>query len=220
MSNNICRKCGISKEQLREDALAIQPYFNSLGAPLNPFTISDVESALLAYDNPNAARFSIKTISALSGLPIEKKKHPYLNRYNEQMKTLAERAGKEYVPEKMTREKWLDVEAREMARKAQALYGTDWRKGGGRKSCEEQVKTWIISHPYARIADAAEELKLSRKTISKYWKQCGGLSPEERIDKWLIANPDASVHEAVDALKIHWTTFYEHKKKLEEGKNA
>ena len=212
-------KSGVPREKLKEDALAIQPYLDAIGGPAYPFTLDDMNAALDVYDNENAHRFSIRTISSLTGIPIEKKPHPDLDKYNAQMKRAAEMRGEVYVEEKMTREKWLEVEARPRSRIAQARYNTDWRKDNGRKSCKPILTVWIINHPYASQQDASEDptLGLSINTISKHWKECGGLTSIERADKWLDENPNGTAKEMVDQLgisqQVAWRHLRRYKKK-------
>lgn len=45
----------------------------------------------------------------------------------------------------------------------------EWRKGNGRKSKEQAVREWCISHPGKRKADCIRETGLDRKTVAKWW---------------------------------------------------
>ena len=137
-------KAGIDEEELKRDAFGLMPFLNDI-APSDPFTESDVESALECYDE-RYVRFPIDDISRLSGITIQKNK----------------RNG---------RKQSVHLEG---ARAIQAINDrfneTNWRDGNGRKSKEPIVKEWRENNPNRRKADCIRETGLDRKTVSKYWK--------------------------------------------------
>lgn len=92
-----------------------------------------------------------------------------------------------------------------------------------RKTLAAVLRLWIEDHPYAKIADAVSDpsLGISRRTITEYWKECGGLSPAERMEKWYDDHPDASVRMCMEELGVGHTTaekyYYERKRRLAEN---
>lgn len=214
-------KAGVSFEEVEKDMRSRLSRFNDLGYPRYPFTEEDLRDGLKGYRHPHAFRFSIQTISALSGIKIEKREHPFLDAYYRQQKRMAEKRGEVYVPEKMTREKWLAEFARPRAMETIKKFDINWREGCGRKSCVPKLKEWIDAHPYARIGDANNdpELNLSASAIAKHWKECGGLSSAERVDRWLDDHPAATWQECAEALQITRVTVQAHirNRKAEKG---
>lgn len=206
------RKCGISFEKLHEDAMKIRVFFDAIGQPLYPFTEQDVEDALRIYYLPHAPLYSRQTISNISGIAIPKPPTPFLDAYNARMERAAARAGREYVPEKMTRQRWLEVEGREMAWRTQKELGIEWRNRKGPPVKYPRLKEWIERHPYGTVSQAASDksLGLSFNTISAHWAECGGIPKTELVDRWLRDHPGASADECVAALGIHKKTAQRH----------
>lgn len=200
----MARKCAIPFEELRHDMEEIMPFFNALGAPRFPFTTEDLEAGLRGYNHQFAYKFSLHTISALTGIHVEKKTHPFLESYRNQQKRMAERKGIPYVEEKMTREKWLDEFARQRAWETQKKFEINWRENGGKKNIAlEKLKAWVETHPDATISDATNdpELGLSRTTIYKHWEACGGrdnITSEMKLRAWLEIHPNATISDATN----------------------
>jgi len=134
-------KCGVPEEQVRKDALSYIPFMNEI-EPTQPFTVSDVESALECYDD-RYATFPIDDIEKLSDIRIEK------NRRN---------GRKQEIHLKM-------------ARAIQEIDYPDgeWRKGNGRKSKQLDVQMWRALHPEGKKADCIRETGLSKPTVYRYW---------------------------------------------------
>ena len=132
---------GIPEEELREDAAKLIPFMNDI-YPEDPFSESDVESALECYDE-RYCTFPIDDISRLSGIVIQKNK----------------RNGRKQAVHL------------QRARAVQQIDYPDgeWRSGNGRKSKEPIVRQWRSDHPEGRKADCIRETGLDRKTVSKYW---------------------------------------------------
>lgn len=199
----MARKCAIPYEELRNDMEEIMPFFNALGAPRFPFTTEDLEAGLKGYNHQFAYKFSLHTISALTGIHVEKKAHPFLDSYRNQQKRMAERKGLPYVEEKMTREKWLDEFARQRAWDTQKKFEINWRENGGKKNIAlEKLKVWVKTHPEGSISDAINdsELDLSRTTVYKHWEICGGredITSEMKLRVWIETHPDASISDTI-----------------------
>jgi hypothetical protein len=137
------KKCGIAYEELEEIAYNLVEELDKLTeAPDNHFTRADVLSALEAY-NDNYIRFPIDTISRITDIKIEK------NRRN-------------------GRKQATHLEIARFTKKI--LKDAGELKREGRKSKEYEVKLWHASHSTATKADCIRELKIDRKTVSKYWE--------------------------------------------------
>lgn len=134
-------KSGIDEDELQKDAAALIPHMNILN-PDEPFTITDVVSALECYDE-RYFRFPIDDISRLSAIPIEKNK-----RNGRKQKIHLARA-----------------------RAVQMIDYPDgeWRKGSGRKSKESIVQEWRLSHPEGRKAECVRQTGLAKSTVYKWW---------------------------------------------------
>ena len=137
-------KCGVPFEQLQADAMALIPTMNDVKDALEPFTEDDVNAALECFDL-RFAKFPLDTISALSGIRIEKNK----------------RNGRPQVIHMQIARATCDI-----------LHPNgSWRLNNGRKSKEELVKAYIADHPDQTVAAMARELGVSRTTIYKYKAQ-------------------------------------------------
>ena len=134
-------KSGIDEEELKEDAMNLMPFLNSI-APTEPFTESDVESALECYDE-RYVRFPRDDISRLSGIPIQKNK----------------RNGR----------KQTDHLKRTRAVQAIDYPSGEWRNKEGRPSKEYIVKEWRSNHPDGKKAECIRDTGLSKPTVYKHW---------------------------------------------------
>lgn len=140
-------KAGIDEEELERDALQLIPFMNDI-APTEPFTESDVESALECYDE-RYATFPIEDISRLSGIPIQR------NRRNGQKQAdhLEEARAIRDIRAKRRGEAWDAHNGR--------------KKGSGSK--EDIVREWRLKNPNRRKADCVRETGLSKPTVYKHW---------------------------------------------------
>lgn len=134
-------KSGIDEEELKEDAMSLMPFLNSI-APTEPFTESDVESALECFDE-RYVRFPIDDISRLSGIPIQKNK----------------RNGRKQADH---------IKIMNFVRD-EINQNTNWREGNGRKSKEPIVKEWRSKHPDGKKAECIRDTGLSKPTVYKHW---------------------------------------------------
>ena len=112
-------------------------------SPSDPFTQTDVESALECYDE-RYCTFPRDDISKLSDIQIQKNKrnglkqsdHLYLaRRRKEDMKILH----------------------------------LDWKAPEGRPTKGDQVRSWRKTHPDGIKAECVRDLGISRRTADKYW---------------------------------------------------
>lgn len=133
-------KCGISKEQLERDSEELLPFMNTLN-DTEPFTMSDIKSALECYDE-RYIRFPRNDISKLSAIEIKPNK----------------RNGR-------TRQQHLRiVNATNQIKK-------ELGEPIGRPSVEQIVNSYLNVNPDASVSKAAADLGLSRTTIYKYRKE-------------------------------------------------
>lgn len=137
-------KCGISREELENDAFGYIELLDSIGKREdNPFTANDVLKALEAY-NASYVTYPVKTISDRTGIRIEKNKRNY--RKQELHLKLA-RANKAILKE-----------AEEM-------------KPEGRPNVKEMVLRWKRFNPEGKKIDCERETGLSRPTVLKWWNE-------------------------------------------------
>ena len=137
-------KCGISREELENDAFGYIELLDSIGKREdNPFTANDVLKALEAY-NASYVTYPVKTISDRTGIRIEKNKRNY--RKQELHLKLA-RANKAILKE-----------AEEM-------------KPEGRPNVKEMVLRWRRFNPEGRKIDCQRETGLSKPTVLKWWNE-------------------------------------------------
>lgn len=136
-------KSGIDEDELQKDAKELIPFLTDIN-PAEPFTESDMWSALECYDE-RYFRFPIDDISRLSAIPIEK------NRRN----------GRRQV---------VHLEgARAIQEINNRVNGTNWRDGNGRKSKKNIVQEWRLSHPEGRKIDCIRETGLGKATVYRHW---------------------------------------------------
>lgn len=137
-------KCGISREELENDAFGYIELLDSIGKREdNPFTANDVLKALEAY-NASYVTYPVKIISDRTGIRIEKNKRNY--RKQELHLKLA-RANKAILKE-----------AEEM-------------KPEGRPNVKEMVLRWKRFNPEGKKIDCERETGLSRPTVLKWWNE-------------------------------------------------
>lgn len=133
-------KSGIDLEKARADSLELMPLLNGL-QPGDPFTLSDVESALECYDE-RYVTFPRDDISKLSAIEIKANKRNF-------------RKQKVHL---------------KIARNTLEILNEDARKAlQGRPSKADQVKQWRSDHPAGTKAECARATGLSRPTIYKWW---------------------------------------------------
>ena len=137
-------KSGISEEEVRSDAMGLIPFMNDI-YPEESFTETDVESALECYDE-RYCTFPIEDISKLSGIQIQKNKR---NGLKQSQHLYLARRRKE------------DMKTLEIPLK----------KPEGRPGRRAEVIQWRSDHPEGIKADCIRDLKIDRKTVSKYWEE-------------------------------------------------
>ena len=132
-------KCGVSKQQLRQD---MKEAFDDLQMVKheNALTEEDIRSALEAYDK-EYYNFTIADIEKLTNVRVERNK----------------RNGR-------TQEQHMEV-----MRAIQTVTNPNWRKGNGRPSAQQRVYDWRELHPDGRPKECIAETGLSKNTVYKWW---------------------------------------------------
>lgn len=140
------RKCGVSQEDLEEDAFRIMQYFEDLtDNDNNHFDEADVMDALEAY-NDRYITYPINSISYLTDIPIEKNKRNG-RKQADHVKLM------NFVRDEINQNK-------------------TWNKiGNGRPSAEQKVRDYLLSNPFARKCDVIKDTGLSKPTVYKYYDQ-------------------------------------------------
>lgn len=137
-------KCAgsITEDKLREDAYELMPFLNAI-QPSDPFTETDIESALECYD-ARYVTFPIDDIVNISGIQIEKNKRNGRKRA-EHVKLM------NFIRDEING-------------------NTDWRNKDGRPTKEAAIEEWRKTHPEGTKSRCARELGISRPTMNKWWK--------------------------------------------------
>lgn len=139
------KKCGVSREELEEDAYGLIPLMNTKG---DTFTEDDVLHALEAFTD-SYITYPIDTIVNRTGIPIEKNK-----RNGRKQKLHLERARAVQEIDYPDGE-WRNKEGRP--------------KGSG--TAERTVGEWQKTHPDGKKADCIRETGLSKPTVYKWWRK-------------------------------------------------
>ena len=135
-------KCGITEEELREDAYSLlQPYDDMSEEDINRFTVDDIEAALNIYQE-SYTTFPRDDISKLTGIPM--------------------------TPNKRNGRKQADhIRRITVLRDSDYPEGT-WRNKDGQPKKEQQVLQLRAEHPEASISELAKISGMSRTTLYKY----------------------------------------------------
>lgn len=139
-------KSGVSFRQVAYDAYQLIPYLNSLN-PDEPFTKSDVESALDCYES-QFATFPIDDISRLSNIEIQKNKR---------------NGRKQTLHLKMIRA------IRDISQEEQGKVWYENSPHSGRKSKKDIVQQWKKDNPRGKPKDCIEATGLNKNTVYKWW---------------------------------------------------
>ena len=142
------KKCNIPYSEVKEDAYNLMPILNAQSVV--PFEESDVLSALESYKE-DYVTFPRKDIEKLTAISIPANK----------------RNG---------RKQNIHLQA---ARAVQDIYNPNWRQNNGRpvgsknkvNKNRDLVFGYLQSHPFASITSISRDLKLSRPTVYKYFKE-------------------------------------------------
>ena len=156
-------KCDVPLEQLKADAYALQPFLNNM-KPEEPFTNSDIDSALECYDLKYIT-FPLKDIEKISGIAIKR------NRRNGRTQA-AHIKLMNYIRDEINGNK-------------------DWRNKKGRPknvgTKGKIIKEWKEQHPEGTKAECARALGISKPTVLKWWDaeltfaQLYGMSKKEAL---------------------------------------
>ena len=134
-------KCDVPIEKVEADAYELMPFLNEL-QPDDPFTETDIKSALECYDR-RYCTFPIKDIITISSIPIEKNKRNGRKR-SDHVRLM------NFVRDEING-------------------NSNWRDGNGRPSKKEQVKQWRLDNPEGTKAECIRKTGLSKPTVYKWW---------------------------------------------------
>ncbi len=142
-------KCGISEEELREDAYSLLEGYDAMSyEDTNRFTEDDIEAAIGIY-NDSYCTFPRDDIGKVTGLqmPVNKRN------YQKQADHLEE--------------------ARAIRDIRMKRAGKDWREGNGRPkgsgTAKKKVQQFRVESPEATKAECQRATGLDPKTIRKWW---------------------------------------------------
>lgn len=135
-------KCGISREEIKQDAIDLLPYLNGLNTD-KPFTKEDIKSAMECYDE-RYNTFPLKDIEKITNIRIERNK----------------RNG---------RKQERHIRIMNAIRELEYPDGS-WRNKDGRPTAEQKVKEWQQEHPQGRKVDCIRDTGLSKPTVYKWWR--------------------------------------------------
>lgn len=141
-------KCGISEEELHNDAWNLVKALRDQDLPDNPLTDDDVNKALAMYNDVNYQTFPRATIANLTGITIPPNKRNYQKQCDHLEETRAIR----------------DIRQRRS--------GTNWWDNGNRQGAptkEGVVRAWREANPGGRKIACERETGLSRHTVLKWW---------------------------------------------------
>lgn len=142
-------KCGISREEVKADALSLVPAFDRKTKTVdNPFTEEDVEDALRAYDE-EYNKWPLKVIETTTGIRI--KRNVRKGRRQELHLKIA-RASRDIACEENGKNSWME--------------------GNGRKRKDLIVKEWREKNPDNKNkSQCARDTGLARHTVHRWWNE-------------------------------------------------
>ncbi len=153
-------KCDVPKDRLDQDVAELIPYLNALGD--EPFTATDVESALECYDD-RYATFPLRDIAKLSAIEIPRNK----------------RNGRSQAVH-------MQLMQTQAAKLREIGETTGWGQDG-RPSNEQQVLEWREKYPSGTRKECAADLGITERTVRRWWMQdsCWLV-----VYEWRLRNPN------------------------------
>ena len=137
-------KCGLSKDEIKQDAIDLIPFLNGLNEK-EPFTEEDIKSALECYDE-RYNTFPLKDIEKITNIRIERNKRNY--RKQEHHLKIA----------RFTRD--LNYEEK-----------TGWINKDGAPIKKDIVLEWRKNNPNGKKADCIRDTGLTKPTVYKWWNK-------------------------------------------------
>lgn len=136
-------KCGVGRQELRRDAMELRERLDDISPDdgSNPFTATDINAALKAYDDKYVT-FTRDSISELTAITITPNRRNYRRRADHLFRVRAVQNA-------------LDPDGH-------------WREGNGRPSKEKLVRDYVARHPQESPTQIARALHVSRPTVYKY----------------------------------------------------
>ena len=156
------KKCGITREELEQDAFGFISRLDRLtSSEDNHFTRADVLSALEMY-NDNYITFPIETISKLTNVRIDRNKRNGLKQ-------------KQHLH--LARRRKEDMKDIDLPMKA-----PEGRPKGSSKE-RKIVMEWQTNHPDGKKADCIRDTGLSKPTVYRWWN---GVDNTINKKKWIV----------------------------------
>lgn len=160
----IGKKCGITREEVEQDALALVPTLDDMTTNCdNHFTKKDALNAITAYDVPHFVRMTRESLVRLSGVPMQK----------------AKRNGRTQA---------MHLKILNGTNQLKRMLGEEFATGAPTK--QEQVIKYLIHNPDKSNRQVAEEMGLARNTVNKWakdWRERlekGEISDDESFEIW------------------------------------
>lgn len=137
-------KCNVPREQVEKNAYEFVPFLNGIN-PSDPFTESDVKSALECYDY-RYCTFPLKDIISISGIKIDSN-----------------------IRKRRPQKLHMDI----ISKTRDTIYPNgEWRNKEGRPvgsgTKEQVVREYMEAHPEASVSEIAKAVGVSRPTVYKY----------------------------------------------------
>lgn len=135
-------KCGLSKDEIKQDAIDLIPFLNGLNEE-EPFTEEDIKSALECYDE-RYNTFPLKDIEKLTDIRIERNKRNY------------------------QKQEWHleDIRSKKENMKKR---GQPFKHPEGRPDKQQIVQKWQLENPEGTKYQCVKDTGLSKNTVKKWW---------------------------------------------------
>ena len=134
-------KCGLSKDEIKQDAIDLIPFLNGLNEK-EPFTEEDIKSALECYDE-RYNTFPLKDIEKITNIRIERNKRN--GRKQEQ-----------------------HIKIMNAIRDIEHPNGS-WINKEGAPTKQSIVQKWRLEHPEGKKAECIRDTGLTKPTVYKWW---------------------------------------------------
>lgn len=156
-------KCGIPREEVLNDALALVPAFDRKTETVdNPFSEDDVKDAMRAYDE-QYCKWPLRVIETTTGIRIDRNKR---NGREQSMHLRRARSNRDISCEEQGKNSWRDGNGRKKATKEDSPFATI-------------VREWQEQHPGCKNKSlCARETGLTRPTVHRWWDESKAVSSD------------------------------------------
>lgn len=156
-------KCGIPREEVMNDALALVPAFDRKTETVdNPFSEDDVKDAMRAYDE-QYCKWPLRVIETTTGIRIERNKR---NGRKQDFHLGIARASRDYQCKVRGMTKWDDNRGRKKSTRENSDFAMI-------------VSEWQEQHPGCKNKSlCARETGLTRPTVHRWWDESKAVSSD------------------------------------------